>query len=234
MSEIFIFGYGSFQNFNSIEKTVLSIKYNEVDIEFLKKNICKNCITIFNEAFEYDKYIRIVRVNNIKRGWFFNVNNENKITKPWIALGVYQSEGFTCNGTLFPVTEEQLSNIDLRECGYARKILDKNNIELIKGLEMPDNAIIYYYTLEESEVREPTDIYPILQSYVDLCMTGCILIDQMLENKNYEYTNEFVKTTYNWNEYKYWINDRVYPRRPTIYIQFANIIDKILSKTILN
>jgi hypothetical protein len=233
MTKIYIFGYGSFQNFSSIEKSIFAINDDEGDIEFLKKNII-NASPLLTEALLYDNKIKIVRVKNIKRGWYFNIGSPDyKITKLWITLGAYKSKKSTCNGTLFPVTPEQLTIIDLRESGYIRTKLDINDITIIKGNEIPKDSIIYYYAIDKKIINNPTKNYPILQSYVDLCMSGCISTDKLLENKNYEFTNEFVNTTKKWNKYKYWINDRIYPRRPFVYIPYAGIIDKILNTQVI-
>ena len=230
---IYIFGYGSLLDFSSIEKTVLIINNDENDIDFLKKNIVC-CSPILQKAKEFDKLIQIVKIKNIKRGWYHKIgNNRNKITKSWITLGAYECKGYSCNGTLFPVTEEQLNYIDTRETGYIRKIIEKKNITFIKGIGIHNDAIVYYYTVDKLLMSQPNHNYPIVQSYVDLCMTGCILIDQLLENKNNEFTIEFVKSTHKWKKYKYWINDRIYPRRPYIYVTYAKIIDTILNKFVV-
>ncbi len=232
-TKTYIFGYGSFQDFSSIEKTVLVIRDDEGDIQFLKKNITC-CSPILEEALAYDSLIQIVRVNNLKRGWYFHAGNPlNKITKTWTTLGAYKCKGHTCNGTLFPVTDEQLARVDLRETGYIRTKLDKKDITFINGAGIPDDAIVYYYAIDKSKISKPNDKYPILQSYVDLCMSGCVLTDQLLGNKNYEYTTEFVKTTHKWKNYKYWLNDRIYPRRPAIYVPYAFTIDTILNAEVV-
>jgi hypothetical protein len=231
---MYIFGYGSLINFSSIEKTLFSIGDDEEDIEFLKKNIVC-CSPILEKALKFDKIIQVVRVKNLKRGWYLRYGSyDNKITQGHITLGAYESKSSTCNGTLFPVTKAQLENIDLRESKYIRKIIKNTDIEFLKGNGLEKNAIVYYYSIDKYKIKTPNNLFPLLQSYIDICMTGCILIDKLLENTNFEYTNEFVSTTYEWKNYKYWINDRIYPRRPSVFTPYAKIIDNIITNKIIN
>lgn len=245
----FIFGYGSLQNFSSIEKVILRIDEDEANIDFLKKHISSKCSCILNTALQYDDKINIVRVQNIKRGFFVNMKQTSALTKSWTALGAYEQEGFTCNGTLFPVTKKQMKRIDKRESGYHRKKIDIKKISILRGY-IPENSTVYYYSIDtEGHIIDdsingqsvnkamipshPCAEFPILQSYVDLCMTGCCQIDKLLKNNSYDYTREFVLTTYEWSDYRFWINDRIYPRRPSVHVPFAIIIDYLLTEMVL-
>jgi len=232
MNKIYIYGYGSLINFSSIEKTLLSIQ-NETDVNFIKNNLSESPIK--EEAMKYDKKIQIVRVKNIQRGWFIHAgDNKNKITKPYTVLGAYEKEDTISNGTLFPVTIEDIKKLDLREGGYKRKEIDKKDIYIIKGKGIEKDAKVYYYAIDEKEKMEPNKKTPIIQSYVDICLSGCIMIDSLLGNKNYEFTREFLITTRKWKKYKYFENDRIYPRTPITYIPKADIIDKLLHEEIIN
>ena len=45
--KIYLFGYGSLQNFSSIEKSIFVIRDDVADIDFLKRNlICLTCCVI--------------------------------------------------------------------------------------------------------------------------------------------------------------------------------------------
>ena len=56
-SNIYIFGYGSLQNINSIRNTL-------------------------NEITHIDETPFTVRVKNMRRGWYLPINKNNLITKP--------------------------------------------------------------------------------------------------------------------------------------------------------
>jgi len=76
-----------------------------------------------------------------------------------------------------------------------------------------------------SKTKEPTPDIPMVQSYVDICVNGCLEIEALYRTAT-GYAQEFMKTSTGWN--KYWVNDRLYPRRPFIYCPNASAIDQAL------
>jgi len=42
------------------------------------------------------------------------------------------------------------------------------------------------------------------------------------------FTQDFIRTTSGWNAH--WVNDRIYPRRPFIYVPNSSAIDKALQE----
>lgn len=205
----YIFGYGSLQNMESINNTI------SCDMQ-----ICDNAPT--------------VRVKNLKRGWYMKMNKDNMISEPWTTLACIDKEGFTTNGMLFEITPECLEKLDEREVGYIRKQIQVHQIECIcNSVSISTDSVVYYYSIDESDIATPSTSAPILQSYLDICLTGCIAIDMKLGNTRYEYTVEFIQNTYDWRDMLYWINDRIYPRRPYEHVPFARIIDAILCEYLL-
>ena len=215
----YIFGYGSLQNIHSVNNT-LSHKASLSEPTF------------------------IVRVKNLKRGWYLYMNSNNTFSEPWTTLACYEQGGCTTNGVLIEITSECLIKLDERETGYIRKQIPIDNIECLGGIgastvrknrffNLPANSTVYYYSIDSDYIEPPCDNAPILQSYIDVCLTGCLEIDHRLGNDNYEYSSEFLKTTYGWNNLAYWINDRIFPRRPFEHVPFARIIDTLLSQYLL-
>jgi len=215
----YIFGYGSLQNIHSVNNT-LSHKASLSEPTF------------------------IVRVKNLKRGWYLSMNSNNTFSEPWTTLACYEQSGCTTNGVLIEITSECLIKLDERETGYIRKQISIDNIEWLGGIgaatvrknrffNLPANSTVYYYSIDSDYIEPPCTNAPILQSYIDVCLTGCIEIDHRLGNDNYEYSSEFLKTTYGWNNLAYWINDRIFPRRPFEHVPFARIIDTLLSQYLL-
>lgn len=210
-NKTFIFGYGSLLNFDSIKKTIFGI------------DNCNNMLP--DSAVDFDDNIQIVKIKNLKRGWYFHCDfTTNKTLEPWTALCAYECENYTCNGTLFPVNKEQILLLDLRESGYIKKILNNENITIIKGSGVPKDSIVYYYSLEPTQIKTPNPTYPITQTYVDLCIEGCIQIDNLLENKDYEFTKEFISTTHDWKNKKFFIPNRNIEQSN----EHIDLIDKIL------
>ena len=68
----------------------------------------------------------------------------------------------------------------------------------------------------------PPDIdFPILQTYIDVCLTGCLEFGE-------DFAEEFLETTFAWNQF--WINDRVLARRPWVHCPNYAAIDELLVK----
>ncbi|HEX4285101.1 MAG TPA: hypothetical protein VHZ28_08405 [Terracidiphilus sp.] len=65
-----------------------------------------------------------------------------------------------------------------------------------------------------------------MQSYVDICLAGCLQIQQGFPEAG-DFAEEFIQSTREWS--KYWENDRVNPRRP-FGIPMAQDIDVLLKK----
>jgi len=177
-----------------------------------------------------------VRISNMKRGWYFRVSSTTPMTLPWTTLVCSDAPNFTTNGILLPTTDDELSQLDLREKGYRRMTIDTKCIEcLCKNKQIPKNATVYYYGLPSSEFALSDRDAPLLQSYIDTCLSGCIRIDSLLHtgSTDYPFTTEFLKTTQQWDKMRYWINDRVHPRRPHVFVPDADIIDQLLQKIVL-
>jgi len=208
-SNIYIFGYGSLQNINSIRNTL-------------------------NEITHIDETPFTVRVKNMRRGWYLPINKNNLITKPWTTLACVEESGYSVNGVLIQITSECLRLLDERETDYVRKIIQHEQITSICDTELCSNSIAYYYGIDSESKQPPSLLTPILQSYLDTCLIGCIEIDAKLGNMHYEYTIEFLQTTHEWNSMYHWVNDRIFPRRPYEYVPYARIIDRLLHLYILS
>jgi hypothetical protein len=73
----------------------------------------------------------------------------------------------------------------------------------------------------------PSPEFPIVQSYVDICLTGCLQIQQGFPEAG-DFAAEFIQSTREWS--KYWENDRAYPRRAPFAVPLAQDIDILLKK----
>ena len=62
-------------------------------------------------------------------------------------------------------------------------------------------------------------------------MDGCLEIEAMYPlARDAHFAEQFVKTCTDWKTP--WINDRIFPYRPFIYMPRASKIDEVLSKTL--
>ena len=69
--------------------------------------------------------------------------------------------------------------------------------------------------------QPPSREYPILQSYIDVCLSGCLEFGE-------DFAREFLETTFEWSQFR--INDRVLARRPWIHCPNYAEIDRFLEK----
>lgn len=185
------------------------------------------------------KIVFPVKVNGFKRGWFARTGVAGLSTT---FLGCIQLEGHQTNGVIYEVSEEDLKLTDKREKGYKRIKVEYSEVEDYSS-QIDENSNIWIYANEfiDHEIPEglfPNKEFPIVQSYVDICLNGCLEIESLYPKaKEVEFASAFIRSTFHWNAY--WVNDRIYPRRPFIYRPSAYKIDKLLKdnlpdKTIFN
>jgi hypothetical protein len=167
--------------------------------------------------------IHPIYLKNYQRSW--NAIENMTTTFSTTFLGIEKDNSSRTNAIIFEVDESMLSSIDKREFLYTRESVDANNITFIsKTLEINKNDKIWIYITNTPAF--PSKENPIIQSYVDTCISGCFEIEKEFEIDNF--AKEFVITTKNWSEN--WVNDRLFPRAPHIYMPDAYRIDKLLNE----
>lgn len=237
MGKTYIFGYGSLVNNYSFLSSVGGITgFNETQMDSLENVFCFGVSKRNGESNNNMKKETVFcRIADIQRGWYIHDMSPDikrgGLAKYPTYLGAYEKLGSTCNGILIEVDEEELACLVEREKGYNKVQIDPKRITILHG-SMPAaaDAKIYYFEVPKSALFKPSSKHPIVQSYVDLCMKGFIQIDEILGTSNYKHTREFIQTTKCWN--KHWVNDRLHPYRPFVFLNKSAIINKILSKTI--
>jgi hypothetical protein len=93
---------------------------------------------------------------------------------------------------------------------------------------VPEGKFYLYlnpFPLRDIKHHLPTAQFPIVQSYVDLCVHGCLEVEARYRTAK-GFTDEFFATSYGWS--KYWVNDRLYPRRAFGALAPASDIDAAL------
>ena len=144
-------------------------------------------------------------------------------------LGAVPDANSNCNGVIFQVSQQQLDAFDERETGYKRDRIDQKNVTMLNGTKSAPEGDIWFYANKEK--RYASREFPIVQSYVDICLNGCLELEATYPMaKEAKFAETFLKTCSNWSEY--WVNDRIYPRRAFIYVPNASKIDQLI-KTVL-
>jgi hypothetical protein len=167
-----------------------------------------------------------VVVNGIARGWFDQTDVPS--WSPTYVGGVAKT-GANCNGVIFPVTPAEFADYVQRETGYEPTKIDRSQITMLDGSSTPPYGDIWYFA--NTQQRFPSDEHPIVQSYVDVCLNGCLENEEMYPlAKEANFAERFIKTTSNWGTP--WINDRIYPWRPFVYVPRAFAIDALIQKVL--
>jgi len=166
-----------------------------------------------------------VRVQGFRRAW---IARGASIGFSTTFLGASIDSKSVMNAVLFPVVREpDIAIMDARENGYCRVQVSKNQIETLDLSAVPDGEI-WLYATQQQNLASASAAYPIVQSYVDVFLAGCLQIEARFQLEGF--ARECVGSTHGWS--KHWVNDRIYPRRPFIYQPKAGAIDRVLNKEI--
>ncbi len=139
-------------------------------------------------------------------------------------LNVAVAPGVPMNAAIYTVTAKDVQESDIREENYCRVLVQNDHIRIMSETTLPPDAQVWLY-MNQHPNNGPTAMFPIVQSYVDIFVSGC----QELETnfKLADFAKTCLSTTSGWNSN--WKNDRIYPRRPFIFEQHASAIDKLLT-----
>ena len=167
----------------------------------------------------------IKRSFGYKRKWNF------RSSTGFTALGVVKDadNADDINGILFQIPHEEISNFDRREVGYERVKVPLDCLEFDNTMNdtctqftmQPDDNIWIYIPLQ-SHTLYADENHPLLQSYVDTVLQGCI------EWGEESMAEQFILTTGGWSTY--YLNDTPSSRRPWLFRKEYATIDKLLSK----
>lgn len=175
-----------------------------------------------------------VQIKGFSREWNLKANS---VGPDGTFLGVVPNEDSSINGAVFqlPLSQyvsEALESYDQREHLYCRKLIDIADIEFL----IPDNNTIstednYYwiYVNKDINIAGPSKYNPIVQSYVDVFISGCLELQN--EHDLPGFAKKCVETTKGWSAVN-WINDRIFPRRPYVHEPKAREIDALLQDVI--
>mmetsp|Transcript_1976 Transcript_1976/g.7072 ORF Transcript_1976/g.7072 Transcript_1976/m.7072 type:complete len:260 (+) Transcript_1976:472-1251(+) len=151
-------------------------------------------------------------------------------------MPVGPGETATLNGLLFEVPSlEVMSRIDARELGaqYDKVEVDLESIQVLVGdaLEKGRDRV-YTYVMQKGHSARPSERFPIVQSYVDICVEGFLAVQEEYAGvpELTRFAEEFVATTHGWDAP--WVNDRAYPFRPWAAVPKAREIDMVLVESL--
>ncbi|MFI9047418.1 hypothetical protein [Streptomyces sp. NPDC053427] len=126
---------------------------------------------------------------------------------------------------IFQVTQGELKAFADRERGYELIRIPPGGITMLDGRSAPPPGNFWYFGSVSR--RYVSQEFPIVQSYVDVCVSGCLAIeDEFPASRTAKFAQNFFSTTTDWKTP--WINDRIYPWRPFVHVPQANKIDTLI------
>lgn len=166
-----------------------------------------------------------VWVEHYQRGWFSKGLSDGFSTT---YLGIIKNKHAHFNGTIFNLpSPRSFKHYDTREKYYCRVLLSARDIHLLTGEKLPDGQF-WIYELKPEFLAPPSARYPIVESYVDIFLAGCLELEEKYHLINF--ASACINTTSDWSVH--WVNDRIYPRRPWTYQPRALTIDALLQQQI--
>ncbi|MFC3022298.1 gamma-glutamylcyclotransferase family protein [Vibrio zhugei] len=124
------------------------------------------------------------------------------------------------NGVLLEVSNDQLPEFDLRERGYQRMRIPTTAIRSQHPFDKQQDVWVYVTCTHQP----PCTKSPIVQSYVDTVLAGCLEVSE-------EFARHFVAHTKGWHHPQE--KDRhapIYPRMAGIKAEQLPLIDALLSE----
>lgn len=164
-----------------------------------------------------------VAVKGFRRGWFAKGGTLGFDTT---YLGVVPDAASQINAVFYQVDGPELAATDQREAIYCRLGIEAAQVTVLKADLPAPKGQIWIYTNKADSIATATPAFPLVQSYVDIFVSGCLEQEQRYQVAGF--AQQCLKTTTDWSGH--WVNDRLYPRRPFIYQPRARAIDKLLAE----
>lgn len=164
-----------------------------------------------------------ILIKGYKRSWSVHGNLPGLNTT---FLSISEDKNASFNGIIYKVSNPiSIQQYDKRERTYCRKELSVAQIS-VYSIALPAQRQIWIYTSGQKTNDHPTHDFPIVQSYVDVFLRGCIQIEEKFKIDNF--AKDCIRSTEQWSDH--WENDRIFPRRPFIYQPYAIKIDTLLKE----
>lgn len=162
-----------------------------------------------------------IEVLGYQRGWFAMGTSPGFDTT---YLGALPNEEAHFNAVAFSIPESAMPEMDVRESFYCRILLQSSELRTLHGSKELLPGQYWMYVNGPQSIGRPTAEKPLVQSYVDIFIGGCLSIEAQFELSGF--AKACIRSTSDWSPY--WVNDRLYPRRPFLFEPKAFAIDGLL------
>ena len=160
-----------------------------------------------------------VIVNDWQRAW---ATRSSSI--PYTCLGAFKRQGAWLNAALLPT--DITPKLMTREAEYSFEEVTLDELSLPESHQHLDLSALKdkkIWICKNFVSFEANQTFPIAQSYLDTCISGC------LDMADIKFAKQFISSTVGWNSG--WINDRkapIYPRLAQISQATQQLIDQLL------
>ncbi|MBD3251679.1 gamma-glutamylcyclotransferase [Candidatus Uhrbacteria bacterium] len=157
-------------------------------------------------------------VEGYQRSW-----NARDPERGFTVLGVTPNRRSRLNSVLFELPEEEIPKFDEREFGYHRVHVSDDVVSSYGSESIPEIDRIWMYVIDQEQPAD--DVYPLIQSYIDVCITGAL-------NHGERFATDLIDTTVGWGlplkndrddplypltleckSYWHWIDEGLKPKR---------------------
>ncbi|MCH8533074.1 MAG: gamma-glutamylcyclotransferase [Saccharospirillum sp.] len=138
-----------------------------------------------------------VEVAGIARHWAVPVPDYQAT-----AVGALEDPQSQCCGVIFQVDDANLARFDEREQGYNRIPLPWHQVRSLDANPLPTEYPLWAYV--GKGVEPPSPNQPIMQTYVDVILHGCLQFNE-------DFARRFLQTTQSW---QHLLDDRHNPGYP--------------------
>ena len=155
-----------------------------------------------------------VKINGYSPGWF---TKGSKVGFSTTFLGVVRSNEVALNAAIYLIDVTEITPMNKRGLSYWRLAVEPENYSLLKQDIPLSPGQAWIYVNKPASIDTANRSYPIIQSYVDIFLSGCLELEQRFDLE--DFAKQCLVTTSNWSTQ--WMNDRIYTRRPFIYLPKA-------------
>ena len=143
-----------------------------------------------------------------------------------VYLGVVPDAQSRFNAVLFDVPASQMTALDKREGIYCRVAVPASAVTILGDQGAAPEGQAWIYVNKADSLGLPSADIPIIQSYVDIFLSGCLELQDA--NQLTGFADECVTSTTDWSTH--WVNDRIFPRMPQDRQPQAKRIDVLLQQ----
>jgi len=163
-----------------------------------------------------------IYVSGFKRGW---IEEGTLIGFGTTYLGVKQHANSRMNAVYFKLNNaKSVFEYDKREDTYCRVGVLPKDIQSPAAIKIPKGQYWIYVTPAQQNYL-PSVKLPIVQSYVDIFLSGCFQLEEKFHLQHF--ARDCIRTTSYWSGA--WVNDRVHPRTAFDDMPYVPKIDPLIA-----